>query len=305
MPHLNFNLPSPLQKLESNFLEKHKVHLYLKRDDLIHPQVSGNKWRKLKFNVEEAKKQKKNTILTFGGAYSNHIVATAFAAQACGLNSIGVIRGDEFDTLNQSLAMAKEAGMKLHFVSRSEYGLKTEADFIDKLKHEFGDFYLVPEGGANALGVRGCEEIVEEIDIRADYVALSAGTGTTAAGVLNVFDERVLVFPVLKGGEGLEKDILTWQLNSDKATQLTMQAGFHFGGYARLNSSLVEFANNFYQVYQIPLDLVYTAKLMYGLFKLIEDNYFVEGSSIVAIHTGGLQGNKGMVKRYGLHLDYG
>ncbi|MDC1205209.1 pyridoxal-phosphate dependent enzyme, partial [Salibacteraceae bacterium] len=178
------NLPSPIQKLESELLSEKQIELWIKRDDLIHPAISGNKWRKLKWNIEKAKDNKKSTVLTFGGAFSNHIAATAFACKQAGLKSIGVIRGEKVEPLNATLVKAQKDGMQLHFVSRAAYVLKKDDDFILGLRNQFGNFHLVPEGGANYYGVMGCMEIAKELDVQPDFFATSAGTGTTATGLL-------------------------------------------------------------------------------------------------------------------------
>lgn len=300
-----FQLPSPIHQLQAAFLEQKGIKVFVKRDDLIHPQISGNKWRKLKFNVEQALKEDKTSLLTFGGAFSNHLIATAFAAKRFGLAAIGVVRGNEFLELNSTLEACESAGMQLHFVSREVYRTKQDQGFISQLKNQFGDFYLIPEGGANELAVKGCEEIVTEIKQKFDYVACAAGTGTTAAGILrSLTDEKLLVFPALKGGEGLEKEILKWQKKEISKSQLQLFTNYHFGGYAKISSELVEFTNQFYKDFCIPLDLVYTSKLFYGLFDLIQSGYFSCGSRILVLHSGGLQGNKGLIARNKIQLDF-
>lgn len=298
-----FQLPSPTQQIQSSFLTEKGVEVHIKRDDLIHPEISGNKWRKLKFNLEEAKKQGIRKIVTFGGAFSNHIVATAVAGNLLGFKTIGVIRGERLDTLNESLKVCEENGMFLHFVSRADYKMKESRVMQDSLKDLFGLFYLIPEGGANELAVQGCAAIVDEISVDFDYISIAAGTGTTAAGVLHrIGKKKMLVFPALKGVDYLKSEILSYQLTREKESDLKFIDEYHFGGYAKVNSVLVEFTNQFYKEYSIKLDLVYTAKHFYGLFDLIAKDYFPKGTRIVAVHTGGLQGNKGMKKRYKLEL---
>lgn len=269
-----------------------KVSLTIKREDLIHPFVSGNKFRKLKYNLIQAKSQNYNTVLTFGGAFSNHIAAVAAAGQEQGFKTIGIIRGDELsEHQNQTLLFAKSCGMQLKFISRENYRLKTEPFFIDQLKQQFGDFYLIPEGGTNALAVKGCEEILTEADSEFDYICCAVGTGGTIAGLINRAKphQKVLGFPALKG-DFLQEEICkfaadgNWELISE----------YHFGGYGKINEDLIRFINAFYNETKIPLDPVYTGKMIYGITDLIRQDYFPKGSRIIAIHTGGLQGISGM-----------
>lgn len=285
-----FNLPSPIHQLNSAFLQKQEVELWLKRDDLIHEEISGNKWRKLKYNIAEAEKQGLERILTFGGAYSNHIAATAAAGKVFGIETVGVIRGDEgFE--NKTLQDAKENGMQLHFISRAEYKLKTEERFIQQLKDQFGAFYLIPEGGANELGVQGCEEIMKEMKQSFDVIAISAGTGTTAAGVCRKLEnENLMVFPALKGG-GFIKDELKQYCSEGQLQNVQLQLEYHFGGYGKTKPEQLQFMSDFFEEYGVELDKIYTSKLMFGLFDLIRKGHFKKGTKILAIHTGGLQGN--------------
>ena len=268
--------------------------LVIRREDLIHKHISGNKYRKLKYNILEAKKQKKTSVLTFGGAYSNHIAATAFSGKINGLKTIGVIRGEELGKhidSNPTLRFAKSCGMELVFIDRESYRNKKNKNFIEKFKSDFGDFYLIPEGGTNALAVKGCEEILQEEDVIYDYICVSVGTGGTISGIINASElhHKVLGFPALKG-DFLREDIRKFatQNNWDLITD------YHFGGYGKINTDLVAFINDFKSVYKIPLDPVYTGKMMFGVFDLIDKNYFSEHSKILAIHTGGLQGISGM-----------
>lgn len=282
-----FKLPSPVEELKSDFLSNKRVQLWIKRDDLIHTEVSGNKWRKLKYNIEEARNKNYKRILTFGGAYSNHIAATAVVGKLFNVETIGVIRGDEgFE--NKTLLKAREDGMKLHFVSRSAYRQKNEPDFIECLKEKFGKFYLVPEGGANDLGVKGCEEILRETEANYDFIAVAAGTGTTASGIYKSMKAGMLmVFPALKGGEFLLEEIK----KHESAIEIDLQANYHFGGYGKTKPDQLAFMQEFQSQYSIELDKIYTSKLFFGLFDLIKKNYFSQGSKILVIHTGGLQGN--------------
>ncbi len=285
-----FQLPSPLQKLNSSFLKRKEIDLWLKRDDLIHPEISGNKWRKLMHNVKAAQESGLNTLLTFGGAYSNHIAATAAAGKLLSLNTIGIIRGDEgFE--NDTLKRARKNGMQLYFISREKYKRKAEPSFIDELQEKFGKFYLIPEGGANELGVEGCQEILAEVDREFDYLSISAGTATTASGICrHLKSEKLLVFPALKGG-GFMLDEMAKYCTKEQLQKVEFQVNYHFGGYGKIKQEQVEFMKSFFSEYNIELDKVYTSKMMFGLFDLIKNDYFPKGARILAIHTGGLQGN--------------
>ncbi|MFI1744205.1 1-aminocyclopropane-1-carboxylate deaminase/D-cysteine desulfhydrase [Thalassobellus sediminis] len=270
------------------------VELYVKREDEIHPFVSGNKYRKLKYNIIEAQKLGFKTLLTFGGAYSNHIAAVASAGQISGFKTIGVIRGDELESKidsNPTLRFAKQCGMEFKFISRSLYREKTSEDFLNNLKDEFEEFYLVPEGGTNHLAVKGCEEILTDIDASFDYICCAVGTGGTISGLINCLkpSQQVLGFPALKG-DFLQQDISKFAIKS----HWELITDYHFGGYAKINEDLVTFINQFKKDHKIPLDPVYTGKMMFGIFDLIEQNYFPKGSRILVIHTGGIQGIDGM-----------
>ncbi len=291
-----FNLKSSIQHIK--FPNKLNVEFYIKREDEIHPFISGNKYRKLKYNILEAEKLKATTLLTFGGAFSNHISAVAFVGKEFGFKTIGVIRGEElFDKINDNptLKFAKECGMSFKFVTRIDYREKTTEAFLKDLKNQFGDFYLIPEGGTNALAIKGCEEILTEDDKNDfDYICCAGGTGGTIAGLINSskLNQKILGFPALKG-DFLQDDIRkfatqnNWELITD----------YHFGGYAKINTDLISFINEFKLDYDIPLDPIYTGKMMYGISDLIKKGYFKKDTKILAIHTGGLQGIEGMNTR--------
>jgi 1-aminocyclopropane-1-carboxylate deaminase len=270
------------------------VKVFIRREDLIHPFVSGNKFRKLKYNLLQAKKEKHHTLLTFGGAYSNHIAATAFAGKENGFQTIGVIRGEELESKikeNPTLQFAQDCGMKFEFVSREAYRQKVSEDFVSKLKEKFGSFYLVPEGGTNEFAITGCEEILTPADSEYDYVCCAVGTGGTISGVINSSFEgqKILGFPALKGGF-LQKDIR----NFAKKDNFSLITEYHFGGYGKVTEDLIEFINLFYQKNKIPLDPIYTGKMVFGVIDLIQKNYFPKNAKILLIHTGGLQGVAGM-----------
>lgn len=270
------------------------IQLSVKREDKIHPFISGNKYRKVKYNLEQAKQQKHHTILTFGGAFSNHICAVASVGKFFGLKTIGVIRGEElkhsfFD--NPTLSFAHACGMKFKFVTRVNYRKKTSGSFLNQLKDEFGDFYLLPEGGTNDLAVKGCEEILTNEDAQFDYICSAVGTGGTLSGLINssLSHQKVLGFPALKG-DFLAEDIKKYTTK----TNWKLITDYNFGGYAKINSDLIEFINTFKNEFGIPLDPVYTGKMMYGIFDMIAKEHFPKNSKILAIHTGGLQGILGM-----------
>lgn len=301
---MNFKLERSINQ-PLNLDSKFNNQLVIKREDQIHPIISGNKYRKLKYNLAEAKTRGFKTLLTFGGAFSNHIAAVAELGKTNGFRTIGVIRGEELvDKIveNPTLKIARQAGMIFKFVTRKAYRNKSNEQVIDGLIAEFGDFYRIPEGGTNALAIKGCEEILTEEDKDFDFICCSVGTGGTLSGLINCSkpSQQILGFSALKGdflkgdiGKFVEKK--NWQLITD----------YHFGGYAKINEGLISFINEFKSNYQIPLDPIYTGKMMFGIFDLMEKGFFPKGSKILAIHTGGLQGIEGMnikLKAKGLPL---
>lgn len=274
----------------------HNIQLFLKREDLLHPLISGNKFRKLKYNVLEAKGSGFDTLLTFGGAYSNHILATASAGSEFGFKTIGVIRGEELIknyNENPTLSQAEKLGMKFFFVNRDTYKKKHEREFIKFLEEKFNKFYLIPEGGTNSYAIKGCEEILEDEDYAFDFICSSVGTGGTISGIINSSfkNQKIIGFPALKG-DFLFNDIRkfvtkeNWELILD----------YHFGGYGKINVELIAFLNQFYEQTKIPLDPIYTGKMMFGILDLAKKGFFPENSKILAIHTGGLQGIRGINK---------
>ncbi|WP_093110513.1 1-aminocyclopropane-1-carboxylate deaminase/D-cysteine desulfhydrase [Salinimicrobium catena] len=277
------------------------VSVFMKREDLLHPEVSGNKFRKLKYNLKNAISEGHESVLTFGGAFSNHIAATAAAGKAFGINTIGVIRGEELGldlqkTLreNPTLNFAASCGMTFEFVSRAAYREKTSEEFLKRLQEKFGKFYTVPEGGTNNLAVKGCEEILSAEDKEFDEISCAVGTGGTISGLINASEEsqKVLGFPALKG-DFLNAEVAQF---SEK-NNWELITNYHFGGYAKVDRELILFINDFKRRYGIQLDPVYTGKMMFGLFDLIGKGYFSKNTRILAIHTGGLQGIAGMNNR--------
>ncbi len=294
-------LPSPLQVLQYPLFQRKNIQVYIKRDDLIHPVISGNKWRKLKYNLLNVLLQKQPAVLTFGGAYSNHIAATAYACMLLKLKSIGIIRGLDADENNPTLSAAIKCGMKIHKVSREEYKLKEDEDYIDKLRAKFGSFYLIPEGGANYYALHGCIEMLNEIETDFDYIISACGTGTTLAGITLALNknQQAIAIPVLKQGEFIGNEIkkrffeFTYdaELSVELSEKVKLFTQYHFGGYAKTNQQLLDFMKHFSGITQVPLDYVYTGKMFYALCDLINQNYFAPGTKIIALHTGGLQGN--------------
>ncbi|HAS39570.1 MAG TPA: 1-aminocyclopropane-1-carboxylate deaminase [Microscillaceae bacterium] len=289
-----------LQKLKDDTLDQYKISLWVYRIDLIHPQVSGNKWYKLKYNLLEAQKQGHQKLLTFGGAYSNHIYATAAAGKIQGIETIGVIRGEEHTPLNPTLQFAVDCGMHLHYMDRATYREKKSPEVLNTLKQIFGSFYLVPEGGSNALAVKGCTEILPEVEESFDVVTTACGTGGTLAGLVAHLPahQQVLGFPALKGGDFLYDDVeqlLTAYYTAFNLPRETTQnryrliTDYHFGGYAKKKPELLAFIEHFTTQHQIPLEWIYTGKMFYGLYDLIKKNYFSPHTKILALHTGGIR----------------
>ncbi len=305
------NQPSPLQLIQDEFLTQRRIRLFVKRDDLIHPQISGNKWRKLKYNLQAAKQQQQKRLLTFGGAYSNHIAATAAAGKIFGFETIGVIRGELVKPLNPTLSIALELGMRLVSVKRKAYR-QEKTEIAAGLQNELGKCYVIPEGGSNTLAVKGCAEIIAEISEQLggelpDYICVSCGTGGTAGGLVTGLNGMSLlkVYPALKG-DFLKDEInsLIWEAVEKKYNNWQLVTDYHFGGYTKWNQELIDFINTFYKKFSIQLDPIYTGKLFYGVWNDIEKGKFKDGSTIVVIHTGGLQGIAGFNQRFGDLLQF-
>jgi len=295
------NASPVIQQLDDTQLTSAQVQVSVLRLDLMYPELSGNKWYKLKYNLQQARIEGKSTLLTFGGAYSNHIYATAAAGKLYGFSTIGIIRGERPPALNHTLQFTEAQGMQLHFISREDYRAKASPSFAEQLRQKFGSFYQFPEGGTNELAVKGCSEILP-CPLKYDVVCASVGTGGTLAGLLVQLagKKQLLGFPALKGGQFLYDEInqLTKDYNNQLYTNYQLITNYHFGGYAKANAELVDFINDFYQQHQIPLDPVYNGKLFYGLFDLVKQQYFTSGTRILAIHTGGLQGVAGFNERF-------
>lgn len=274
------------------------IEVYLQREDLIHPFVNGNKYYKLKYNLLKAKDENYDTLLTFGGAYSNHIYAVSAAAKLFGFNSIGIIRGEEYDPLNPTLQFAVNNGMKLYYIDRKTYRNRTDPEFRKEIAKQFGDVYIIPEGGTNELAVKGTAEILDNIKIEFDYLCSAVGSGGTLAGLIAGLSgkKNLIGFPVLKGREYLYQTISELISNSSirQFDNWQICADYHFGGFAKINNELISFMNWFKAENDILLEPLYTGKMMFGINDLISKDNFPKSSQIVAIHTGGLQGLDGM-----------
>ncbi|RAW03552.1 1-aminocyclopropane-1-carboxylate deaminase/D-cysteine desulfhydrase [Pseudochryseolinea flava] len=298
---MQYNEP-PLQEISLPVLQEAAVRLLVLREDLNHPEIAGNKWWKLKYNLALALEQSHDTLLTFGGAYSNHIVATAAVANENNLKSIGIIRGEETLPLNDALTFACSKGMRLHYVSREDYRHKTELKFIDSLREQFGNFYLIPEGGTNDAAVRGTEEWGRKISrIDFDYLCLPIGTGGTTAGILAGLDGRkcVLSISVLKGGDFLKEEVDTLTKNNFQKVYGNWQllTSYHHGGYAKTSEPLLSFITEMKNKHNLPLDVVYTGKLLWAVLEEVRLGRFERGSTILAVHTGGLGSYRSSVNR--------
>ena len=292
---------SPLIKLEDPLFDHKKLEVFIKRDELIHPLISGNKWRKLKYNLLEFKQKNKKHLLSFGGAFSNHLLALAAACSEQDIKGTIIVRGDGPDPNNPTLRLANKMGINIQFTDRTNYKRRHDQDYQQELLEHYKADFLIPEGGTNLLALKGCAEIVDEIDFQlgraADYITVSAGTGGTAAGLLSqCSNSKLQVFSALKG-DFLEADIL--KLCDKNKQNLHVHKAFHFGGYAKHKPELISFINEFYEQHNILLDPIYTGKMFYGLLTEIREDKYPAGSSIVGIHTGGLQGNLGFNYRFG------
>jgi 1-aminocyclopropane-1-carboxylate deaminase len=293
---------TPVIQLNAELLSDKEITLSIKREDLNHPHAGGNKWWKLKYNLEEALRSDKRTIITFGGAYSNHIYATAAACHSLGLQSVGVIRGDEANPLNATLLFARDSGMHLHFVSRDEYKKKTGSEFQQSLKERFGDHYLIPEGGTNMLALKGCAEFAETqlMQIEFDYLVVPVGTGGTIAGLISGLksDRKVIGVSALKSGDFLIPEIndLIHSYSGRRHENWELWTQYHHGGYAKVTKGLIAFVKHMEFTHKIPWDPVYTGKMMWAILKEISHDAFPRGSKILAIHTGGLQGARSLIK---------
>tara|TARA_Y100001978_G_scaffold166498_1_gene154297 strand:- start:516 stop:1400 length:885 start_codon:yes stop_codon:yes gene_type:complete len=287
------------EQITSRLLSENDIKLYVKRIDLIDKYISGNKWYKLKYNIKSAIHNSKKSILTFGGAYSNHLLATAVIAKKYKLKSIGLVRGEKKQNLNPILSLVEQYGMHVDYISRSCFRMRDDKNIVSNFKKIYGDFYLIPQGGTNNLGVIGAQEILTDLDNH-NYICVPVATGGTISGIINSSNskQKILGFKTIKGEGDLVKNIKKYT-NSNNWDLLD---NYTFGGFAKYDVQLLNFIKNFDLKYSIKLDVIYTSKMMFGLFDLIKKGYFKRKSTILAIHTGGLQGNLGMNERFNLNL---
>ena len=289
------------QQIFDTCFDEKKVKVYMRRLDLISNPVSGNKYFKLKKNIEYALKSKFKSIITFGGAYSNHIHATSIIAKQNNLKCIAFIRGEERLPLNPTLDDAVKNGMEMIYLSREEYRKINDKDYLNHLNAKYENSYIIPEGGTNLLAIQGTESIINPDD-KYEYICCPIGTGGTISGIINSsnHNQKIIGFSAIKSVKKLKDDIIlnvnknNWVINEDYCQ----------GGYAKISKELINFINDFYKAKNIPLDCIYTGKMMMGVLDLIKKNKFSNGSNILIIHTGGIQGNRGINKRYDLNLPH-
>jgi 1-aminocyclopropane-1-carboxylate deaminase len=292
---------TPIDEFRDELTDRLGIRILVKREDLNHDFVTGNKWWKLKYNLEEAKQSGFKRILTFGGAFSNHVYATAAAAREFGFESIGIIRGERSSLLNSTLAFAESCGMHLHFVTREQYRAKSEDEMEKTLRNQFGDFYSIPEGGTNLLAVKGCSEFAmnELSKVQFDHLFLPVGTGGTMAGLVCGFNgqKNITGISVLKNGGFLVDEIksLTKKFSGSEYGNWQVHTSYDQGGYAKANETLKRFIGTMWKRHNLPFDHVYTAKMMWAIIKEAEAGNFKPGTTILALHTGGLQGSRDLL----------
>ncbi len=296
--NLTFTLDrsTPLQRITDPLFDLRGVQVFIKREDLLHPIVSGNKWHKLKYNIERARQEGYRTLLSFGGAYSNHLHALAYVGRKEGFQTVGIVRGEPRDPLNETLRFVTEQGMIVDYVSRASYRQKTSESFLRKLLDKYGRSYILPEGGCNRLAVKGCSEIISSMSTPFDVICCACGTGGTLAGLVVGLQEgqRALGFSVLRA-DGLHRREVKAFLSEWPAVlhnDWEVCGDYHLGGYAKVPGVLRNFILEFEEKHGIPIEPIYTGKMLYGLYDLIHKGYFERGATIVALHSGGLQGRR-------------
>lgn len=280
-------------ELSSPLFTENKISVQIARLDKIHPVVSGNKLYKLHYFLQDSIKQGLKPVITFGGAYSNHLAATAFACKIIGIKSIGIVRGEKPAILSQTLMQCENNGMELHFISRADYQNKDSGGIVAELTGKPGESIVIPEGGYHPIGALGAGLIMNKLrSSQATHICTAIGTATTTAGLLMnaSYTETIIGIPVLKGMDDIY-DRLEWLTGNRQFNNLTIFDNYHFGGYAKKTNELIEFMNEFYCEHKIPTDFVYTAKMLFAVIDKIKAGYFEEGSRIICLHTGGLQGN--------------
>ncbi|WP_404342946.1 1-aminocyclopropane-1-carboxylate deaminase/D-cysteine desulfhydrase [Pseudoalteromonas mariniglutinosa] len=281
--------------MQSPALTSQKLSLTIKRDDLLHPLVSGNKWRKLKYNLVAMHQQHKTELITFGGAFSNHIHATAAAGKLLNIPTHGIIRGPELDPHNPTLQFAKQCGMQLHVVNRQTYRMRNDQAYLFNLEQQFPNAYILPEGGTNQAAIKGCEELVHSLPEH-DYLVCPTGSGGTLAGLIegSKHTSQVIGIAVLKQAEYLQEEVMQLSARAKQQQNWQLLCHYHDGGYGRFSPALWQFCRQFSAQHRVPLEPIYSGKMFYALWQLIEQGFFTCGSHIIAVHTGGLQGLNGL-----------
>ena len=294
MPETILRVPG-INELKNDLYDNNNIKISMLRLDEIHPVISGNKLFKLYYFLKEAEVSSHKKIITFGGAFSNHLAATAFACKEMNLECIGIVRGEKPVTLSHTLLFCMENGMQLQFISRASYQKINEKEFLEELKNKYGESILIPEGGFSIKGKKGAELITQFFgDKKFTHVCLPVGTATTFAGIIDINenDSKIIGFGVLKNFQDIEKRFHELEVNPER--EYSFIGDYHFGGYAKKTDELISFINKFYDEHKIPLDFVYTGKMMFGVNDLVRKKYFLEGADILCIHTGGLQGNESL-----------
>ncbi|MDB5090612.1 MAG: 1-aminocyclopropane-carboxylate deaminase [Mucilaginibacter sp.] len=293
---LNLEIFSPVHQIKNQLFDEQGIKVFLKRDDLIHPIISGNKWRKLKYILRQAQIENKNHLVTFGGAYSNHLLATAAAAAKFGFKATGIVRGEEVN--NDTLFLCRLHGMNLLFTDRDSY--RDKPALFNKYFDNDNNAFFIDEGGSSAEGAKGCSELIDELTDTYDHIFCACGTGTTAAGIINGIHQHKLntqfnAVPVLKNGDFMRGEI-------DKfltaPTDYELHTGYHFGGYGKTDKRLIQFIKKFVAETGILIEPVYTGKMLYAIYDLASKNHFKPGSKVLAIHSGGIWGLLGMKDKF-------
>jgi 1-aminocyclopropane-1-carboxylate deaminase len=293
---IDFEIFSPVHQIHNQLFDDRGIKVFIKRDDLIHPIISGNKWRKLKYLLRDAQEQNQSHLVTFGGAYSNHLLATAAAAARFGFKSTGIVRGEEVN--NNTLFLCRLHGMNLIFTDRESY--RDKPGLFSRYFENDADAYFIDEGGVSALGAKGVSELIEELPEAYDHIFCACGTGTTAAGIVNGLSEQQLEtrfhsIPVLKNGEFLRKDIDAFLTSP---AEYELHTNYHFGGYGKVTDELISFVKSFTASTGILIEPIYTGKMLYAIYDLATKNYFKPGDKILAVHTGGIWGLLGMKDKF-------
>jgi 1-aminocyclopropane-1-carboxylate deaminase len=294
--NIDLEIFSPVQQIKNNLFNDKGLKVFIKRDDLIHPIISGNKWRKLKYILKQAQSQNKIHLVTFGGAYSNHLLATAAAAAKFGFKATGIVRGEQVN--NDTLFLCRLHGMNLLFTDRDSY--KDKPALFEKHFADDPEAFFIDEGGASTEGAKGCSELVDELTETYNHIFCACGTGTTAAGIINGIKQRGLTtqfntVPVFKNGSFIKNEIDRF-LNTP--FEYHLHTDYHFGGYGKADKSLIEFIKQFVAQTGILIEPVYTGKMLYAIYDLAAKNYFNPGSKVLAIHSGGIWGLLGMRDKF-------